>query len=100
MKTFISLAALFVLASAPAIASDGQVPQEALAKMGLGQMQLLTDAQGAQVRGQSFAVTFSRSRAGGTTQTRFRIGVHHASSHTSASSGGSIAFGGASASAF
>ena len=100
MKVLISLAAAFVLAAAPACASDRQVPRGALAKMGLGQMRLLTDAQGAQIRGQSYAVTFSRSRAGSTTRTQIRFGTHHASSHTSASSGGSFAIGGATASAY
>jgi hypothetical protein len=45
--------ALVVLFAAPALAEDGRIPQNALSRMGLGGMQVVSDAHGMQVRGLS-----------------------------------------------
>jgi hypothetical protein len=56
MKAFLMLFAVLVASVAiPAVADDGQVPQPTLRALGLGGMQVATDAQGAQVRGRSSA---------------------------------------------
>ena len=56
MKAFVILvAALVALSAAPAVADDGQVPQSTLRAMGLGRMQVVSDAQGMQVRGRQSA---------------------------------------------
>jgi hypothetical protein len=63
MKTLLSVAALVVLAAAPAMAGDGRVSHQSLAKMGLSGMQTMSDAQGMSVRGTSVAVVFGISHA-------------------------------------
>jgi hypothetical protein len=60
MKIGFTLVALLVLA-APALADDGRIPQNALSRLGLGGMQVVSDAQGMQVRGIS-----SNAVSGGT----------------------------------
>jgi hypothetical protein len=60
MKIGLTLVALLVLA-APALADDGRIPQNALSRMGLGGMQVVSDAHGMQVRGLS-----SNAASGGT----------------------------------
>jgi hypothetical protein len=67
MRCFIvSLACIFALTAAPALAGDGQVSTRSLARMGLGGMKVASDSDGLQVRGMSFA--FAASFAfGGTT---------------------------------
>lgn len=52
MKSVLMVFAVLALA-APALAGDGQVAQSDLAAVGLGQMSVLSDAQGMQVRGMS-----------------------------------------------
>jgi hypothetical protein len=53
MKCGLSLFALVVLFAAPALAEDGNIPQGALSRLGLGGMQVVSDAHGMQVRGLS-----------------------------------------------
>jgi hypothetical protein len=86
MKTLLSVAALVVFAVAPAMAGDGRVPQQSLAKMGLSGMQTMSDSQGMAVRGQSayasgtsFAIQFGGGGAAGS------INTSSASGGTSAS---------------
>jgi hypothetical protein len=56
---FAALLAAFV--AVPAFAEEGRVAQSSLAAMGLGDMQVMSDAQGAQIRGQGFAFAASVS---------------------------------------
>ena len=63
MKTLLSLASVLVLSAAPAMAGDGHVSSQSLAKMGLSGMQSMTDAQGSQIRGLSIAVAAGGSIA-------------------------------------
>ncbi len=63
MKTLLSLASVLVLSAAPAMAGDGHVSSQSLAKMGLSGMQTMTDAQGSQIRGLSIAVAAGGSIA-------------------------------------
>ena len=58
MKSALALVVVMVLFAAPAFAGDGNVPQEALSALGLGGMQVVSDAEGMQVRGMS-SNTFS-----------------------------------------
>jgi hypothetical protein len=54
MKNALSCTAVIVvLCAAPALAGDGQVSSNQLAKLGLGGMKVMTDTQGMQVRGMS-----------------------------------------------
>lgn len=53
MRTALTLAAALMLLAAPALAGDNHVPQSTLAAVGLGEMQVLDDAQGHEVRGMS-----------------------------------------------
>lgn len=54
MKNLLTLAAVLVaLVAAPALAGDGQVAQKDLSALGLGQLSVMSDAQGLQVRGMS-----------------------------------------------
>ena len=53
MKSALALVVVMVLFAAPAFAGDGNVPQEALSALGLGGMQVVSDAEGMQVRGMS-----------------------------------------------
>jgi len=48
-----ALVVLLVVAAAPVFAADGNVPDATLSSLGLGGMQVLSDAQGMQVRGMS-----------------------------------------------
>jgi hypothetical protein len=102
MRRFVSLACVFALAAAPALAGDGLVPTRSLARMGLGGMKVVSDQEGLQVRGMSFA--FASSVAfGGTTvlsiNSPVSIGNHFAFSANVVIGSGSFAGGAASASA-
>jgi hypothetical protein len=56
MKALLMLVAVLVaLVAAPAVADDGQVSQASLRAVGLGGMQVVSDAYGTQVRGRSSA---------------------------------------------
>ena len=48
-----ALVVLLVVAAAPVFAADGNVPDATLSSLGLGGMQVMSDAQGMQVRGMS-----------------------------------------------
>ena len=57
MKSLMMLFAVLVaFAAVPAVAGDRQVPQSTLKALGLGSMQVASDAQGMQVRGRQSAV--------------------------------------------
>ncbi|HEX5103138.1 MAG TPA: hypothetical protein VFV87_04975 [Pirellulaceae bacterium] len=60
-QTSTFFAALLALASVPALADDGQISKTALRSLGLGGMQVLSDADGMQIRGLS-----SNAASGGT----------------------------------
>ena len=51
MKSALALAVVVLLAAAPAFAGDGNVSQGTLSALGLGDMQVVSDSQGEQVRG-------------------------------------------------
>ena len=54
MKALLMLVAVLVaLVAAPAVADDGQVSQASLRAVGLGGMQVVSDAYGSQVRGRT-----------------------------------------------
>src|SRR5207247_5046374 len=66
MKSFMMLFAVLVaLAAVPAVAGDRQVPQSTLRALGLGGMQVATDAQGMQVRGRQSALVSVKGRSEG-----------------------------------
>jgi hypothetical protein len=86
MKTLLSIAAVVVLAASSAMAGDGRVSQQSLAKMGLSSMQQMSDSQGMHVRGQfaiasgtSFAIQFGGGGAAGSVNTSTGVGNHSAS---------------------
>jgi hypothetical protein len=102
MRRFISLACVLVLVGAPALAADGQVSPNSLARMGLGGMKVASDHQGMQVRGLSVAIATSWT-FGGTTilsiNSPVSIGNHFALSAKVVVGSGSFAGGAGSASA-
>jgi opacity protein-like surface antigen len=51
MRSVLALGVVLLLFAAPAFAGDGNVPQGTLSSLGLGDMQVVSDAQGMQVRG-------------------------------------------------
>ncbi len=52
-RTLLTTAALLAMGIAPALAEDGHVSQDTLSAIGLGGMQVASDADGMQVRGLS-----------------------------------------------
>lgn len=54
MKTLLALTSLVLISAGSAVAGEGQVADQTLAKMGLGGMQVMTDADGMNVRGMAF----------------------------------------------
>ncbi|HXY37032.1 MAG TPA: hypothetical protein VEI07_22585 [Planctomycetaceae bacterium] len=101
MRCFISAACVIALASAPALAGDGQVSKQSLSRMGLGGMKLVSDQEGLQVRGTSIAITFSASSGFPivSINSPFDVGTHFAFSASAGISGSTFAGGAASASA-
>jgi hypothetical protein len=101
MRRFIFAACVLALTAAPAIAGDGQVPQNSLTKMGLSGMKVMPDQEGMRVRGTSIAFTFAV--ATGTpivsVNSPFDVGNHFAFSARVGVSGNTIAGGFAVASA-
>jgi hypothetical protein len=87
MKTLLSLASVLVLSAAPALAGDGHVSSQSLAKMGLSGMHSMTDAQGTQIRGLSIAVVSGGSIAfiGGEGGGAASVNTYFAAGHKSAS---------------
>jgi hypothetical protein len=63
MKSLYALAAIVAFSAVPAFAGEGQVSNNALAKMGLSSMKTMNDAQGMTVRGLSIAVVSGQSMA-------------------------------------
>jgi opacity protein-like surface antigen len=59
MRNVLALVAVVALFAAPAFAGDGNVPQGTLSALGLGGMQVVSDAQGEQVRGRHFRGRYS-----------------------------------------
>ncbi len=93
MKSLLSLASVLVLSAAPALAGDGQVSSQSLAKMGLSGMHSMTDAQGTQIRGLSVAVASGGSIAfiGGGGGGAASVNTYFAAGHHSAS-GNNVSF--------
>jgi len=63
MRYLLAILAVLGLFVGQAMAADGNVSQDTLAKMGLS-MQTMTDSQGTAVRGMGFGVVFGASVAG------------------------------------
>jgi hypothetical protein len=86
MKTLLSIASVLVLAASPALAGEGQVSKQSLAKMGLSGMQTMTDSQGQQIRGLSIAVASGGSIAfiGGEGGGAASVNTYFAAGHHSA----------------
>jgi len=63
MKTLLACASLVLLSAGSAFAGDGQVADSTLAKMGLSNMQVMTDAQGMDVRGMALVAVNGYSAA-------------------------------------
>ena len=60
MKVLFAVAALFVLVASPvARADDGRVHQSTLASLGLGDLQSMSDSEGAEVRGRITTSSFA-----------------------------------------
>src|SRR5580698_3400883 len=95
MKSLFALASVLAFAAAPALAADGQVSDQALAKMGLGSMKSVSDAQGMHIRGLSIAVvggyssayTNTRNSGASTTNFYFAAGNHSATGATASAAG-------------
>jgi hypothetical protein len=87
MKTLLSIASVLVLSAAPAMAGQGHVSNQSLAKMGLSGMQTMSDAQGMQIRGTSIAVVagFSYAHISGEGGSAGSVNGYFAAGHTSAS---------------
>jgi hypothetical protein len=99
MKTLLSIASVLVLSAAPAMAGEGRVSNQSLAKMGLSGMQTMSDAQGMQIRGTSIAVVAGISYAhisgeggsAGSVNGYFAAGNHSASgANLSAAAAGDV----------
>ncbi len=89
MKYTLAIAALLVAAAAGnAFAEEGRVSQSQLAELGLPGMTAMSDAQGAEIRGQGFAFTSSTSASALPGTFTFNhasaLGFNHADSATGA----------------
>ena len=68
MKSLIALVCVVSLSAAAAVAGDGRISDNSLAKIGLSAMKPMTDAHGLQIRGMSAqAGGFSIATVGGAT---------------------------------
>jgi hypothetical protein len=63
MKLLIAFASVLCLSAASAIAGDGRLSDQALAKIGLGGMHVMSDVQGLEIRG--FGVSEGTGSYGG-----------------------------------
>ncbi len=63
MKTVFAFATLVCLSAGSAFAADNQVADQTLAKMGLGEMKVMSDAQGMNVRGMALVSVSGYSAA-------------------------------------
>ena len=59
MKSALAMVVVMLLFAAPAFAGDGNVSQGTLSSLGLGDMQVVSDAEGMQVRGAGSNASFS-----------------------------------------
>jgi hypothetical protein len=93
MRHLLSLFCVIGLSAAPALAGDGHVARQSLAKMGLAGMQVMTDDQGMQVRGTSIAVVAGGSIAfiGGEGGGAASVNTYFAAGHKTAS-GNNVSF--------
>jgi hypothetical protein len=63
MKYVLPILAIVALFAGQAVAADGNVSSDILAKMGLSNMQVMSDAQGTSVRGMGFSAVAGSSTA-------------------------------------
>lgn len=67
MNRLVLASLVLALSAVPALADNGAVPQSTLQSVGLGQMQVLSDAEGMQIRGMSsFAASTNVGVSSGT----------------------------------
>lgn len=82
MRILFALVSVVGFSVAPAIAGDGQVSDASLARMGLSGMNVISDADGLSVRGQSIAVAGSFTHVSGPSvnlvNIPFSVGAHSA----------------------
>lgn len=95
MKNALALAALLAgFVAVPAFAEEGRVSQASLAAMGLSDMQVMSDVQGKQIRGQGFAFAASVSASAlpgtGNFSPAVALGFHNAAAVSSAQSTATI----------
>lgn len=95
MKNALALAALLAaFIAVPAFAEEGRVSSASLAAMGLGDMQVMSDVQGREIRGQgfAFAASVSASALPGTFNfsPAVALGFNEAAAVSGASSTGTI----------
>lgn len=91
MKYTLAIAALMIAAAGGnAFAEEGRVPQSQLAELGLPGMTAISDADGAQIRGQGFAYASSTSASAlpgtFTFNNAAALGFNHADAATGAAS--------------
>ena len=90
MKYALAIAAVLVAACGTTYAAEGNVAKNTLAEMGLPGISVMSDAQGAAIRGQGFAYTSSISASAlpGTFTINHAqaLGFNHADSATGAAS--------------
>ena len=95
MKYTLAIAALMVaMVGGSAFAEEGRVAQDQLARLGLGGIEVMSDAQGREIRGQGFAFAASVSASAlpgtATSNTALALGFNHADAATGAASEGSL----------
>jgi hypothetical protein len=56
MKFMFAITSAVALSTTPALAADGLIPNRALQKLGLGEMKIMSDADGFRIRGMSSSV--------------------------------------------
>jgi hypothetical protein len=65
MRTLLAITTVVAFSVVPALAGDGKVPDQALARMGLQGMRPLSDTEGLAVRGQAIVIVGGFSNATG-----------------------------------
>jgi hypothetical protein len=86
MKILLGLASVVAFSVAPALAGEGHVSNQSLAKMGLGSMKAMSDAQGAKLRGLSVTVGgFSSATINGVGGSASSVNFYYANGKHSAS---------------
>jgi hypothetical protein len=89
MKTVLAFATLVCLSAGSAFAADNQVADQTLAKMGLGNMKVMSDEQGMQVRGMALVSVSGYSAAHNRNGEAYN---QYSASGFSYAKGGSISF--------